>query len=825
VVVGYCCALALRLFVQFALFAIEYTTQCHAEESEDSDTSSARSTSSDSTAPLLPYYPLTHTSPTLVLILRRTARMAVRVLPVMSPGLSSSIAGVAAMSNSAFHKRFRSSYETSPSSSPPDLPSTKRSRDSDSESEDVKENGLTSMNKGPAAGDEGLAAGDEGPNMRSVGEPLGLGYEVLRHQEIASREGQMPSVFEVGYGSRSVPKPERLERVLALRQPTLTTWIDLEDAPFTVPLPISSPMISLTVPSPVASPATAEAEGFLTELGSRGEGCSELWSDLKTNISPGVVGRMSTPVFVDPEISTQANEAQSSRVPVPFLVNPYEAIRQACIVEMDTEFEPFEASVKTKTPESPHTVASRTSLPDSTQPTCHDEESEDSDTSGVRSTSSDSTAPLLPDHPLTHTSPTLVLFLRRTARMAVHVPLAMLPGLSASIAGDLPSRKRSRGTSELVEHDEEEYKEDKEEEEEDEVDKSLDYDSEIEDVEDKGPTVWDEGPAAWDEGPAAGDEGLAARDEGLDMRVEILGLGRDEAVPEGQQRAARIAETAVGNPLGLGYDSLRRQEIASREGQMPSVFEVGQGSRFVPELKRPKRVSALRQPTLTTWIDPEDGRDYIDVPGYPPPAQPVQTPPSPDHRRPATTVTMLPPQEKFPAGLFWRNQKGSPRSDLSDPLGHSPSRAVAFPATSGDPQSTPPPRCHTTPLSTTLATPQPTTTPPRPCHPPYTTATAATSPPRSPLQDSLHHHTTTTRLVWIYKKKGCWFTVHSRGGSVWIWQQQQGSVWVCFTAIRLKGWLFAAVNSSRGVRLLFTAGGSVWIWAAATIKACLFRVY
>ncbi|GJT41053.1 hypothetical protein Tco_0940918 [Tanacetum coccineum] len=63
---------------------------------------------------------------------------------------------------------------------------------------------------------------------------------------------------------------------------------------------------------------------------------------------------------------------------------------------------------------------------------------------------------------------------------------------------------------------------------------------------------------------------------------------------------------------------------------MPSVFEVGQGSGSVPEPERPERVSALRQPTLTTWIDPEDGRAYIDVPAYLPPAPPVQTPPSPE---------------------------------------------------------------------------------------------------------------------------------------------------------------------------------------------------
>ncbi|GJR50212.1 APOBEC/CMP deaminase [Tanacetum coccineum] len=265
----------------------------HVEDSVDSDTSGA--TSSDFTAPLSPDHSLTHALPTLVPIICRTARMAVRVPPAMSPGLSASIAEVAAMSDSAFCKRFRSSYESLPSSSPPPkLPSRKRYRgtselvedddeeekddeeeedeeieessDSDSESEDK---GPTTNDEDPVAGDEGLAAGDEGPR------------------------------------SGSVPESERPERVSALRQPTLTTWIDLEDgiayidvpayplptppvqtppspewssgslhvslAPSIVPSPISSPMIPLTVPSPVASPATLEAEGFLTELGTRVE--------------------------------------------------------------------------------------------------------------------------------------------------------------------------------------------------------------------------------------------------------------------------------------------------------------------------------------------------------------------------------------------------------------------------------------------------------------------------------------------------------------------------------------------------------------------------
>ncbi|GKC99399.1 hypothetical protein Tco_1169674 [Tanacetum coccineum] len=107
--------------------------------------------------------------------------------------------------------------------------------------------------------------------------------------------------------------------------------------------------------------------------------------------------------------------------PVPFPEDPYEAIRQAYLVE-------------TETPESPHTISSPTLLLDSTPPTRHAEDSVDSDTSGARSTLLNFTAPLSPDHPLTHASPTLVPILHRDARMVVRVLPSMSPGLSASIA-------------------------------------------------------------------------------------------------------------------------------------------------------------------------------------------------------------------------------------------------------------------------------------------------------------------------------------------------------------------------------------------------------
>ncbi|GKB24913.1 hypothetical protein Tco_0864314 [Tanacetum coccineum] len=75
--------------------------------------------------------------------------------------------------------------------------------------------------------------------------------------------------------------------------------------------------------------------------------------------------RMSTPVFVDPESFTQADGAQSSRVPVPLPEDPYEAIRQDYLDGTDNESEPFEDPIDTETPESPLTVAPPTS-PEST---------------------------------------------------------------------------------------------------------------------------------------------------------------------------------------------------------------------------------------------------------------------------------------------------------------------------------------------------------------------------------------------------------------------------------------------------------------------------
>ncbi|GKG14867.1 hypothetical protein Tco_0354467, partial [Tanacetum coccineum] len=151
--------------------------------------------------------------------------------------------------------------------------------------------------------------------------------------------------------------------------------------------------------------------------------------------------------------------AQSSRLPVPFLEDPYEVIRQAFLVETDTESKPSKDLIDTETTKSPYDVASPTPLPDSTPLACHTEESKDSDTFDARSTSSDSTAPLSPDHPLTRTlptpTPTHVSFHCRTVRMTVRAQPVVSPGHSARVAeamdlSDSALRKRYRSSYETA---------------------------------------------------------------------------------------------------------------------------------------------------------------------------------------------------------------------------------------------------------------------------------------------------------------------------------------------------------------------------------------
>ncbi|GJW49794.1 hypothetical protein Tco_0091145, partial [Tanacetum coccineum] len=168
----------------------------------------------------------------------------------------------------------------------------------------------------------------------------------------------------------------------------------------------------------------------------------------------------------------------------------------------------------TESPESPHIVASPISFPDSTPPVGYVEELKGSDTSGAGST---------------------------TAHMDVHVQPTMSPGCSARIAKvaamfDVAFRDEL-GDEEV----------------------SLDSDSGSKDAEDEGPVIGDEDPSLDDEGYGFNDESHGIDDEGHSVERDGLGLEEeDEAVPEGQQQAAPVVETTVGEPLGLGYGALRR---------------------------------------------------------------------------------------------------------------------------------------------------------------------------------------------------------------------------------------------------------------------------
>ncbi|GKD53315.1 hypothetical protein Tco_1286702, partial [Tanacetum coccineum] len=146
----------------------------------------------------------------------------------------------------------------------------------------------------------------------------------------------------------------------------------------------------------------------------------------------GYVKVMSTSAYVNSETITQVDEAQSSRVPVPLPDDPYVAVRQAHLVDTDTESDPEEAPLEVEELQS---LGSRVPL--------MGKEFEAFKPIGIRtnssrlSASSDSTTPLSPDHPLTHVSatptPTRALFHRRTARMTVRVQPAMSHGLSANV--------------------------------------------------------------------------------------------------------------------------------------------------------------------------------------------------------------------------------------------------------------------------------------------------------------------------------------------------------------------------------------------------------
>ncbi|GJZ34913.1 hypothetical protein Tco_0580730 [Tanacetum coccineum] len=204
------------------------------------------------------------TPPILVHILRRTMRMAVRVPPARSSGLSASIAEVTTMSESVFRKRFRSSYESLPSVSPLDLPSWKRYRgtselvedseeDDDEEDKEIKESLDSDSRRGEAVpeGQQQVA-----PVVRAaVSAPLGLGYGALRRRELAL-EGDRPTLTtwtDPEDGMVYIDVPTYPPPAPPVQTPPSPQWtsdsLPISPLPSVVPSPVSSPMIPLTAPS------------------------------------------------------------------------------------------------------------------------------------------------------------------------------------------------------------------------------------------------------------------------------------------------------------------------------------------------------------------------------------------------------------------------------------------------------------------------------------------------------------------------------------------------------------------------------------------------
>ncbi|GJX43553.1 hypothetical protein Tco_0260229 [Tanacetum coccineum] len=222
-------------------------------------------------------YPYT----TRALFHHRTARMTMRVQPIMSPGHSARVTEAMTLSDSASYKRYRSSYDTPSSSSSSALPVRKRYRgtselilDTDSEGdelgeedteEDEEDESLDADYERERLDDEGHRLDDEGHGLEGEGlgleeevgvapegqqqavlvvdtaasEPLGLGYGAARRRALESVEEIAPSTYEVGQSSRSMPKQHGADKSSG-----------------SLPISPSSHVVPSPIASPVATPTT-----------------------------------------------------------------------------------------------------------------------------------------------------------------------------------------------------------------------------------------------------------------------------------------------------------------------------------------------------------------------------------------------------------------------------------------------------------------------------------------------------------------------------------------------------------------------------------------
>ncbi|GJY66622.1 hypothetical protein Tco_0576797 [Tanacetum coccineum] len=198
------------------------------------------------------------------------AGMTMRVQSAMSLGHLARVTEVMALSYSAFHKRYRSSYESPSSSSSLALPVRKRYRGT-SEGERSNDEGHGLDDKGHGLGDEDHRLDDDGHSLEGEGlgleeeeeaankgqqqvvpvedtatsKPLGIGYGAARLRSLESIEEIAPHTYEVGQSFRSMPEQHGADRVSAFRHPTLNTWEDPEDDRVYIDILVYPPVASV----------------------------------------------------------------------------------------------------------------------------------------------------------------------------------------------------------------------------------------------------------------------------------------------------------------------------------------------------------------------------------------------------------------------------------------------------------------------------------------------------------------------------------------------------------------------------------------------------
>ncbi|GKC23259.1 hypothetical protein Tco_1025409 [Tanacetum coccineum] len=160
------------------------------------------------------------------------------------------------------------------------------SLDSNSESEDAEDEGPTTEDEDPAAGQGSLLAGERGPRVGGVsdcrsdiqvGHSSGSCTRFLKDQRECRHLGSPHSlhVIDPEDGIAYIDVLAYPPPTPPAQTPSSLEWssssLPVSPTPSIVPLPISSPMIPVTIPSPVASLVTTKIEGSLTELGTRVE--------------------------------------------------------------------------------------------------------------------------------------------------------------------------------------------------------------------------------------------------------------------------------------------------------------------------------------------------------------------------------------------------------------------------------------------------------------------------------------------------------------------------------------------------------------------------